>query len=69
MAESGFALVESEPIVAGDHPNEMSLLTAYGANNKLPHLEIQSEAPQERRHAWCITWRVASGDEGICGGP
>lgn len=45
MAESGFALVESEPIVAGDHPDEVSLLAAYGANNKLPDLEIQSKAP------------------------
>jgi hypothetical protein len=69
MSESGFALVESKPIVAGDHPNEVSLLTAYGANNKFPDLEIQSKAPQERRHARCIAWRVASGDERICGGP
>jgi hypothetical protein len=69
MSESGFALVENEPIVAGDHPNEVSLLTAYGPDNKLPDLEIQSKAPQERRHAGCIAWRVASDDERIGGGP
>lgn len=69
MSESGFALVENEPIVARDHPNEVPLLTAYGADNKLPDLGIQSEAPQERRHPGCIAWRVASRDERICGGP